>query len=449
MSRNRHRQTTPAVMPMRDVKLASENLQKMLDDFAAGQHEIMHTAQFIADQRAALDSSAATIEAAIRRTFPDLGEKHVNEALALIVPVMREVRKTSASLELDQDERNRIVSKAVRELAEQLEAVLPPGHAYPCTAAALSAFRSRGRSSRLRASLLISLIAEFEVLISNLFGEVFRADPSRAVSNDKTFGWEFILGHEDLSTLRDNILDEAVMAMMYQSYGGWLDKLEQFKVKIPAIARDAATQEVFQRRHVIVHNGGRVSAAYLRKLKRDPKPELNQLLAVGPKYLGEAADSLFAVGVALLASVAERIIPKAEDRLDLDARIAKRIYELLTYRRFAALVKTCNSMDVGSLAGEESPMLCKVNYWLALKRLERFEECREDVLAWDTSEVAPRFKLARFALLDEIEEGLALIDEIRGTQHMAIEAWASWPLLEELRRAESDRVANPEQEIVV
>jgi hypothetical protein len=439
MSSNSKKERPAGTLPMQDVETLVMNLIMALDDFVHGHHELMQTAQFVAEQSTAMDSHAVQISQAIERRFPDLSEATIVQCLAHMVPIWEKLSRTTPTTPEEQKAKNEEFNKDLADLHAKLDPIMPPGHTYGCIDAAVSTLRSSNRSSRLLASLLISLVAEFEVLVSNLFGEIFKMRPAQAISKDRAFGWEFISSHDDLGTMKDRIIDDTVMDMMHKSYTQWLDKLGTFGVTIPQVARDPKTQEVFQRRHVIVHNGGRASATYLSKVTVEKPPVLNQRLNVNIRYLETAADRLLATGLVIYSGVAQSMISDPAERAVLDHILAKRVYELLSHRRYQALVTTLESVDLVKLGDEDEARMCKVNHWLALKRLNRFDECREEVLAWDTTVLEDQYRLARLALLDEIDEGLELIEVLRGTDQLPIDSWAAWPLLEELRRAEAER----------
>lgn len=426
--------------PLRTPKEFSGNLRRMMRRFVLGQSELLLTAGYLAEQESTLNSRSARTGEAIHRTFPDLSDDDVQLAVELLNPLLLTTQSPRPEKESEQEARNEEFKQNLADIAIELEVKMPPGHAYGCIDAALQTMGTGDRLSRVSASLLISLVAEFEVLVANLFGELFRCFPDSTISSDKPFSWELISSADTMELLKDQIIEEAVTSTMYSTYTTWLDKFETFDIDVPPVARTSETKEIFQRRHVIVHNGGRVSAIYLRKTDVEPAPPLNSLLNVPLAYLTSAADRLFAVAARLYAEVVRKIFEDAQDERErLEGLLAKCVYELLSHRRFEALVMVIEAIDIASLVDPLKKKMVTVNGWLALKGLDRFEECRADVESWDTDAEPPQFLLAKLALLDRTDEGLKLIDEIRGTKHLSIESWATWPLLDGLRKAENTR----------
>lgn len=435
--RAQHRSLT--ANPMRSREEFTANLRHMMRRFVLGQSELLLTARHLDEHESTLNSGAARIREAICRTFPDLSDLDVQQAVDLLSPLIRDAQTPRPDDEAEQEARNKDFQTRLTTIAAELDKSLPPGHAFGCIDAAIQTIDASDRLSRVSASLLISLVAEFEVLVSNLFGELFRCFPDWAISTEKSFGWEFISTADTLDGLKDQIIEDAVLATMYSSYGTWLDKFEGFQIAVPSVAREPETKEIFQRRHVVVHNGGRVNVTYLKRSNADPAPVLDSLLEVSLEYLNEAADRLFAVAAGLYAEVVRKVVESGDYRRVLEGLLSKFVYELLSHRRFDALVITVAAIRIDSLDDAYLREMFKVNRWLALKRLGRFEECKDEVEAWDVDSEQPQLVLAKLALLDRTDDGLRLIGEIRGTKSLSIESWATWPLLEDLRRAESSR----------
>ena len=63
-------------------------------------------------------------------------------------------------------------------------------------------------------------------------------------------------------------------------------------------------QEVIQRRHVVVHNGGRASRLYIERL-RATDVSVNDRLEITPKYTFSALDECTVLGLRMLLIVSE------------------------------------------------------------------------------------------------------------------------------------------------
>jgi hypothetical protein len=108
------------------------------------------------------------------------------------------------------------------------------------------------------------VIADFEVLIGNLLRQAITQHPMIINDGEAKYTWAQITEFGDLDAFRSSQIDKTIDKLLYGSFDDWLDFLEnKLHIPIPKLARDASTKEIFQRRHMIVHNGGIASAQYV------------------------------------------------------------------------------------------------------------------------------------------------------------------------------------------
>jgi hypothetical protein len=74
-----------------------------------------------------------------------------------------------------------------------------------------------------------------------------------------------------------------------------------------------------------------------------------------------------------------------------------------------------------------------VNRWLATEMGHGHEAIRPEVEAWDTTGLPPEYSLARFVLLREDKQALALLDRLLATGDITQADVDSWPLFDRLR----------------
>ena len=194
--------------------------------------------------------------------------------------------------------------------------------------------------------------------------------------------------------------------------------------------------EIFQRRHVIVHSGGLVSRQYLAKVKSS-SAAIGDTLDVDLEYLSTAADHLVTIGLALGSNAARQLFRRAEgDRDRLEADAGNYAFRLLQEERWLAAKTLTEELKIDSFHRSGLALVAQVNGWIARKHLGEMESCRPEIERWDTEPLESRFKLAKLALLGEMQAGLELVQQIRGTMSLPFEYWLSWPLLAELREYE-------------
>ncbi|OCI31036.1 hypothetical protein OERS_22460 [Oerskovia enterophila] len=296
-------------------------------------------------------------------------------------------------------------------------------------------------------SLLTSLVGGFEMFIADLANYAYREFPAALSLSGASFTWQDVTSHSSIESLREQTIERAVNEMLRASFDDWLATFEKkFSVAVPSVVREVAVREVFQRRNLVVHNDSVVNELYREKVRGLPEcPPVGVQLVVDAEYLRDAADRLWATAWHLAWAFGDKLI-KGGDREIFEMFICNVPYRHLEDKRYRAIEFADCAHVVRSVKDEGNALILKVNVWLAKKRLGKFDECRDEIVAWPTAHLSPQYQLARLALLDQLEEGMALVEEIRYTKNLSFTSWYTWPLLEELREYEL-RLASGQKEL--
>lgn len=190
--------------------------------------------------------------------------------------------------------------------------------------------------------------------------------------------------------------------------------------------------EMFQRRHIIVHSGGAVDRRYLQRVDLPPneRPELGDDLPVSDLYLHLALDELEVLGYALIAVSQNKWHP--DEAEEATAQLNHRIFDLMQAGRWKLARRLA---DVGCTLDQPDSIqwMIRVNGWLSQKRLDDFDSCRDEVAEWDITALANQYRLAKACLLDETDEAFDwLAQALEAQEVMPGEAW-DWPILDDLR----------------
>jgi hypothetical protein len=292
----------------------------------------------------------------------------------------------------------------------------------------------------LYASLLTTAVSNFEVLVSGVVREFLSLKPEALRSDDAKYALSEIEGFETLEEFRKYCAERFAEALLRGSFEDWMAWFEkQLKVSLSRIASDPGmVREIFQRRHLFVHNGGKVNRLYLLKFPGLPDlPPIGKKLVVDGEYLTSAVDTLTSIGTLLVALVMRRLVPGNETDHPADTLVSEKAYEFMCQGRFAMTIALTSAM-IDDCKSDYSRLIMTVNRWLARKRLEGVEAIRQDVEAWQVSALQPRFALARLALLDDMEEGYKLGQLLLKQEDLSRGEWETWPLFAELRAYEAE-----------
>lgn len=288
-------------------------------------------------------------------------------------------------------------------------------------------------------SLLANLVAAFEVFMGDMARAILRLHPKILDSKTRTFSWQSILEAGSLEDLREAVLEDYVGELMR---GSMADLIGEFRAKlhveIPEYVTPDALAEVFLRRNIWIHNDGRVSAQYLKRLPATCKrPEIGETMSLDREYLAGAADGLVSLAFFVTWAMGCKF-KKCADWSAFEGYMVNFPYRLLQDERYT-VVKNATTPEIREkVVNESNQRVMQVNHWLALKRLGQFDQCRQAVHDWQTASLAKNLQLARLALLDEMEPALELVERIRGTDDLPLVNWQTWPLLAELRAYERE-----------
>jgi hypothetical protein len=156
----------------------------------------------------------------------------------------------------------------------------------------------------MRRGVLMSLIGAFEVLLSDLVHLFYDRYPAALESSEeRKYSFKEIRSFESPERFLEHVIDNKVDDFLRGSLMDWVDFFNKRKIDVTKFAPSwESFAECFQRRHVIVHNGGRVSRQYLQHVdpnwieEHKDEARLGQVLRLSNEYLLRAFDYFELVG---------------------------------------------------------------------------------------------------------------------------------------------------------
>lgn len=208
---------------------------------------------------------------------------------------------------------------------------------------------------------------------------------------------------QSLDEVRDYVIQGKAETILRDGLRRWKKFFAEQGIQLEQHIPDwDAFYEAFQRRHIIVHNGGKVNAQYLDRVNRkfvDPyvTPQGD---VISPRPYLEYAIHVFLVGGLLLCEqVWRQSKPKDRSRGFFFHGILRR---LLSSEEWESAALICERFIRGrdriDTKYEAEFRLC---FWLCKKRLGQIDQVRADMDKFDPSDVDPKWALAYFALCDD------------------------------------------------
>lgn len=154
-----------------------------------------------------------------------------------------------------------------------------------------------------------NLISLLESLVSNLTVNYIRSVSNQDILNDQKIKYNDIKHLETMQDLKDFVLEQKVVDMMYDSFNKWLTTFISNYTKEKAQSFNSINKElidliseVFERRNILTHNNGIVSHLYISRINElSISNELNigEKIKIDEDYLSSSRSNVFKMGIIL------------------------------------------------------------------------------------------------------------------------------------------------------
>lgn len=287
----------------------------------------------------------------------------------------------------------------------------------------------------LGSSLLMRIVSDFEVLVAGLVRAILAQRPEILRASDRSYSFRELDQFESLQEFREAVAEEIADGLLRGGFKDWMAWFgTKLHVEVPGVV-DAGPEflEVFQRRHLFVHNAGVVNSAYLRNTRgMDSQPKEGEELTVTHEYLARAADLLEAAGVKLGVATTLKFAPRESTRRTVEGQIENLTYQTLRRARYS-VVEDVLDWYLPKVEDEVTRLSMRVNLWVSRKHRLGLESVRSEINEWDTRALDSRYRLVKFALLDQNDEAVNLAVELYRRGSLDAASWATWPVLAGVR----------------
>lgn len=300
-------------------------------------------------------------------------------------------------------------------------------------------FMRRQREPILLTSILVASIAELEQLASELVRSFYRLKPAalNGVKGDgePEFSLQDLL---DLGSIDDAIslaVQRRVDNLMYQGVGSWRTYFrEKMNIDVLSLGGDWSTiLEIFERRNVLVHQGGMATERYVRFAKNTLKTSIavGSDLEPDEEYVRSAITHLHTFGVLLLTSVNAKVDGASGYMFPLRG-LAEESYAALRHGWYSCSLILSRAMQDYAVDTADT-LVARINEALSLKRLGDREGMLKIADSIDVSAASGSYRMARSALIDDLDSVFELLPVLISSDELAPRSVIEWPLLEEAR----------------
>ncbi len=292
---------------------------------------------------------------------------------------------------------------------------------------------SQRRGGLLNSSLLTSLVGGVEVLIAGVASQHFSLHPGDLHGEAKEFSLSDLEVFDTIADARETLIARRVDALMregFDDWSAWFQKrgglgFEQYVSNLDAV------REIFQRRHIVVHNAGRVSQQYVAHVKDGDKLSIGEPLQVDETYLLAAADMLEILGTLLCVSAWAKW-NKSEADLAM-TQLANRVYDFVEAGNWFVVRQIASrSKNLGGREATQLTLWC--NEQLAIKRTDGVAAIANAIRDWDTGALSRRFQFAQACLGDDLDTAYEIAAHwLAEDSRNATTGVTEWPMCQEFR----------------
>lgn len=282
---------------------------------------------------------------------------------------------------------------------------------------------------------LMLLVTYFENTIAKILKADLQKYPKRMSLDTKTVSYKMLEMSESIDDVRNLLIENEVMSMMYKSVSDWIDYFKKsIKLKLKYVTEELPElTEIIARRNVIVHNDSIVNNIYLNIVDEEYRSGIKKgdILNVDKQYILNAIELIESIVLSIIIEM--WICDGVKDEKEMDKILAIIFDEYLIFEKWEnarILYEVCLENSKLKFSDE---LLCKINKWQCYKWLGKFNEIKKEVEGLDISACQPRYKLGVLALLDKYDEFFSYFDE---QSDLSVNELKDWPLFREVRKNE-------------
>lgn len=277
---------------------------------------------------------------------------------------------------------------------------------------------------------IILLLIRFESFLTYYFMWLIEKYPQKYLS-EKCIKYSEVLRY-DYENLQKELSLDTANSIMGQPLDEWWKTIKSHKFDLSLLSEHMPSfTETYYRRNLIVHNNGKVNRQYLNGIKApEGKYRLGETLPTDQQYVLNAFDTVMIIIYGLLYTSLKANPDDREEYTNLlftegfnhmvenDWSVSRFIYQILFKDN------TQDALTKG---------LSQINYWISLKNMDCFEDCREEITQTDFSAMNVSLRMAKEMLLENYDTAIPLLDEALLCE-LTPDNVATWPLFIQFRK---------------
>lgn len=300
-----------------------------------------------------------------------------------------------------------------------------------------NAARTKKHIELLYKNSLISLLSSVEWFFSEILHFYYDKYPESAGIQKKTMTLSELKSFGTVPDAEKYLIDIKIEEVLRGSFDSWLNLLKsELSLKLGYVTSiENELVEIYQRRNILVHNGGKVNSIYLSKVHEAQRKDLklNDAINIDKEYLDSSIRKLQKTFILIASELWKKLDKDDKKRGDVLTDI---IYENLLKSRWDICEGLCHFIINDSKLEPIDRLVAQLNYWLCKKRTGKFNEVKEELLKTDFSDKKEIFQLGLYALKDDNKSFFETLPIALDSKQLNIERLEEFPIFQELRATE-------------
>lgn len=301
-----------------------------------------------------------------------------------------------------------------------------------------------------RGNALVGLVSRYDEFLASLLKSIYRENPSRSTSPDKSLTYDEILTLDSLENVVELFIAKDIEGFLRESHDTQLALIDR-DFKIGLVEKFSGYKffvEIMERRNLLVHAGGVTSKYYIKKCKDvgytpDLKPEVGNILEVTEEYFKDSVLCLSEVSIRLGYALACRVYP---DQLkDVHSHLLETVgFPLLmsedwelAYRLFSFVLEWPEKY----IPEDSWKRYYAINEALALNHLGKHDAAITLLDNYDWSTQSSQLLLANSVLRHQWVLSEQIMSKMDGKNPFEEDHFRTWPIFKEFRETKEFRRA--------
>jgi hypothetical protein len=284
---------------------------------------------------------------------------------------------------------------------------------------------------------LISLLSSVEWFFAQILHYYYDKFPDSAGINDKSLKLSDLKSFHSMKDAEKYLIDVKIEGVLRGNLESWMELLKtELNLGLGYIAsmKDELI-EIYQRRNLLVHNGGIINSIYITKVSENLREDskIGSRVKVNKKYLDNSIWKLQLAFILIGAELWKKLDPEDKGRGDILTDI---VYENVLKGRWEIAEGISYFIIKDAKMSTTDKLVAQLNNWLCKKRMNKFDSVKKDIDNADFSDKKEIFQLALAALREDKETFFQLLPIALDSNQLNIERLEEFPILEEMRATE-------------